>query len=238
MQRRETRLEKILAVKAEQERRAAERFAQKQIEYAAKLKEREEKEQKRGRKLGGKVPQAPEPSPQNKDQANFTDGDSCIMPTANGFEQAYNAQATVDIAMMLIVSQHVSQNPNDKQEVAPALAVLSRLLDDLGCITKAAADSGYFSKDNTQQFEKAGIEPYMANAPQYHNPTLEERFAKAPVVPKDPNWMEAMTHRMKTEAGKKILCQTQIYRRTRVWYYQRSYGVSSFYATWFGRCAR
>ncbi len=60
---------------------------------------------------------------------------------------------------MLIIGQHVSQNPNDKQEVAPALRVLSSLPDELGSIAKAAADSGYFSKDNTQQFEAAKIEP-------------------------------------------------------------------------------
>jgi DNA modification methylase len=86
---------------------------------------------------------------------------------------------------MLIVGQHVSQNPNDKQEVAPALAVLSRLPDDLGSIAKAAADSGYFSKDNTRQFEKAAIEPYMPNGRQHHNPTLEERFAQVPEAPKE-----------------------------------------------------
>ena len=53
-------------------------------DYSAKLKEREEKEQERGRKLGSKPPKAPEPGPQAKDQANFTDGDSLIMPTASG----------------------------------------------------------------------------------------------------------------------------------------------------------
>jgi hypothetical protein len=84
------------------------------------------------------------------------------------------------------------------QEVTPALAVLSRLPDDLGSIAKAAADSGYFSKDNTQQFEKAKIEPYRPNGRQHHNPTLEERFAKAPKAPKDPDSVDAMTHRMKT----------------------------------------
>jgi hypothetical protein len=197
-------LAKITEVKAELERRAAERFAQEQAEYVAKLKAREEKEQQRGRKLGGKAPKAPEPDPQAKDQASFTDGDSRIMPTASGFEQAYNAQASVDIATMLIVGQHVSQNPNDKQEVTPALDVLSRLPDDLGSIVKAAADSGYFSKDNTQKFEKADIEPYMPNGRQHHNPTLEERFAKAPEAPKDPDSVDAMAHRMKTEAGKKF----------------------------------
>jgi hypothetical protein len=207
LQRREARLEKITEVKAELERRAAKRYALEQAEYLAKLKEREKKEQDRGRKLGGKAPKAPEPGPQDKDQANFTDGDSRIMPTASGFEQAYNAQASVDLATMLIVGQHVSQNPNDKQEVAPALDVLSRLPDDLGSIAKAAADSGYFSKDNTQQFEKAGIEPYMPNGRQHHNPTLEERFAKAPEAPKDPDSVDAMTHRMKTEAGKKFYAQ-------------------------------
>jgi hypothetical protein len=44
-------------------------------------------------------------------------GSLCIMPTASGFEQAYNVQASVDIATMLTVGQQVSQNPNDKQEV-------------------------------------------------------------------------------------------------------------------------
>jgi transposase len=207
LQRREVRLAKIAEVKAELKRRAAERYAQEQADYVAKLKEREEKEQQRGRKLGGKAPKAPEPGPQAKDQANFTDGDSRIMPTASGFEQAYNAQASVDIATMLIVGQHVSQNPNDKQEVAPALAVLSRLPDDLGSIAKAAADSGYFSKDNTRQFEKAAIEPYMPNGRQHHNPTLEERFAQVPEAPKDPDSVDAMAHRMKTEAGKKFYAQ-------------------------------
>jgi hypothetical protein len=207
LQRREVRLAKITEVKAELERRAAERFTQEQAEYEAKLKEREEKEQQRGRKLGGKAPKAPEPDPQAKDQANFTDGDSRIMPTASGFEQAYNAQASVDIATMLIVGQHVSQNPNDKQEVTPALDVLSRLPEDLGSIVKAAADSGYFSKDNTQKFEKADIEPYMPNGRQHHNPTLEERFAKAPEAPKDPDSVDAMAHRMKTEAGKAFYAQ-------------------------------
>jgi hypothetical protein len=42
---------------------------------------------------------------------------------------------------------------------------------------------------------------------QHQNPTLEERFAKAPEVPKDPDLVEAMAHRMKTEAGKEFYTQ-------------------------------
>ena len=78
------------------------------------------------------------------------------MPTKTGFEQVYNAQASVDNTTMLIVAQHVSQNPNDKQEVAPAIKELLSLPAELGDIKRAAADSGYFIKDNIQKFEEAG----------------------------------------------------------------------------------
>jgi len=40
------------------------------------------------------VPAAAVPAP--KDQYNFTDPDSRIMPSSQGFVQAYNAQAAVD----------------------------------------------------------------------------------------------------------------------------------------------
>jgi len=208
LQRREVRLEKIAEIKTELEKRAAERYAQEQAEHEAKLKTREEKEKASGRKLGGRKPKAPEPGARDKDQANFTDGDSRIMPMAGGgFEQAYNAQATVDLDTMLIIGQHVSQNTNDKQEVAPALEQLSNLPSELGDIKKAAADNGYFSKKNIDKFEAAGIEPYLPNGRQHHNPTLEERFPKETEMPKDADSVVAMEHRMKSEAGREFYAQ-------------------------------
>ena len=78
LERREARLDKIKEVKAEIELRAQARYEQEQAEYEAKLRAREAKEKARGRKLGGKKPQAPEPGPRAKDQVNFTDGDSRI----------------------------------------------------------------------------------------------------------------------------------------------------------------
>ena len=66
------------------------------------------------------------------------------MPVSGGgFEQAYNAQASVDMETMLIVGNHVSQQPNDKQEVEPALAQLDQLPESLGQVEKAALDSGF-----------------------------------------------------------------------------------------------
>ena len=46
---------------------------------------------------------------------------------------------------LLIVGNHVSQQPNDKQEVEPALAQLDQLPQSLGQVEKAALDSGFFS---------------------------------------------------------------------------------------------
>ena len=205
LQRREARLEKIGEIKAEIQQRAQARYEQEKAEYEARLAERAAKEQARGRKLGGQPPKVPEPGPQAKDQVNFTDSESRIMPVAGGgFEQAYNAQASVDIKTMLIVGNHVSQQPNDKQEVEPALAELDKLPESLGEVEKAALDSGFFSAHNTKRFEGKGIEPYIAYGRQTHNLSLEERFAAPPPPPENPDALTAMQHRLKTEAGKQF----------------------------------
>jgi transposase len=202
VERRSARLAKIGEIKAEIEQRAQIRYAQEQVAYAAKLAERAAKEQSRGRKLGGKPPQAPTPGPRAQDQVNFTDPESRIMPMAGGgFAQAYNAQATVDMATLLIVDNHVSQHPNDQQEVAPALAGLDHLPASLGKVEKAALDAGFFSAANTQQFGPTGIEPYIAAGRQPHYPSLAERFAPLPAPPVDPDPVAAMQYRLKTEAG-------------------------------------
>ena len=136
---------------------------------------------------------------------NFTDEESRIMPVSGGgFEQAYNAQASVDMETMLIVGNHVSQQPNDKQEVEPALAQLDQLPESLGQVEKAALDSGFFSEHNTNCLEGKGIEPYIAAGRQTHNLSLEERLAPPPSIPQNPDGVAAMKYRLKTEAGKEF----------------------------------
>ncbi len=87
---------------------AAARYAEEQAAHEAK---RAAREQARGRKCGGKPPQAPTPGPRAEDQVNFTDGDSRIMPVSGGgFELAYHAQATVTMGSLLIIGAHVTQH--------------------------------------------------------------------------------------------------------------------------------
>ncbi len=127
------------------------------------------------------------------------------MPTSGGgFEQAYNAHVSVDMDTMLIVGNHISQNPNDKQEVKPALTQLNQLPETLGQVKRAALDSGFFSEDNAQRLVENEIEPYIACGRQSHNLTLEERLTTAPAPPENPDAITAMKHRFKTEVGKQF----------------------------------
>jgi transposase len=203
LKRREDRLVQIAEVKIEIERRAAARDAEEQAAHEAKLTERAAKEQARGRKLGGKPPQVPAPGPRPKDQINFTDGESRIMPVAGGgFAQAYNAQATVTVGSLLIIGAHVTQHPNDKQEIEPALAALAQLPTTLGVIVGLNADNGYLSEGNVNQVVKAGIEPLIALGRQSHHEALAERLAPVPAPPENPTALQAMQHRLKTPEGK------------------------------------
>ena len=82
--------------------------------YQEQFAARQSKEQSTGKKPRGKAPEPPKEDPHDKDQYNFTDPESRIMKVRGGCEQSYNAQATVEVASMLIVSQHVTDQANDK----------------------------------------------------------------------------------------------------------------------------
>jgi transposase len=203
--RREQRLAVIAAAKQEIARRAQERFEREQAEYAQKLERRAAHEKETGKKPGGKPPKAPTREPQSKDQVNFTDEESRIMPTASGgFEQTYNAQAGVDVDTHLIVEQHLTQHTNDQQEVAPAVANLQALPEPLGEVAVLLADTGYHSAANVACCEQADIAPLMPAKREGHNPPFAERFAEDPEPLPDATPLQAMAHRLKTAAGKAL----------------------------------
>ena len=204
LKRREQRLAKIAAAKAEIEARARERFEREQAAYEDKLARRKEKEERTGKKPGGRPPKAPSSEPKDKDQVSLSDEDSRIMPSHDGFVQSYNAQASVDDDTHLIVEQHITQQPNDKQEVAPTVERLQQLPEALGEADKLLADTGYFSEANVNTCESNGITPYIPEGRQGHNAPLHERFADAPPAPEQPNAVDAMRHRLKTREGKVI----------------------------------
>lgn len=203
--RREERLSAIARAKAEIERRAAERQAEEQAEYEKKLAERKAKEHETGKKPRGKQPKPPEPGPRDKDQVSLTDDESRIMPVSGGgFDQCYNAQASVDIETMLIVGQHLSQNPNDKLEIDPALETLKALPEQLGTVEGLLADAGYFSEANVESCMEENILPFISAHRDKHNQSLKERFAEPDPLPENADVLTQMTHRLQTQAGRAI----------------------------------
>ncbi len=176
LERREKRLGIIEAAIEELERRAAERYRLEKEEYDAKMAAREEKEKATGKKSKGKKPAEPKPGPADKDQVNFTDDQSRIMPVSGGgFEQSYNAQAVVDNDSRLIVGVDLDNSPADSRALQPVLEDMKRNPEGLTTPEKVMADAGYCSNDNVEYCEERGIEPLISIGREQHNMPLAER---------------------------------------------------------------
>ncbi len=205
LKRREERLAAIARAKEEIQARAQARFEREQAEFEEKQAKRKAYEKQTGKKPRGKKPKPPTPEPQPKDQVNLTDEESRIMPTSSGgFEQAYNAQAGVDVETHLVVEQHVTQHTNDKQEIEPALEHIAELPAELGQAESILADTGYFSEANVERCEEANIAPFIPEKREKHNLPLEARFAEDPDPPENPKPVQAMRHRLQTKEGKAL----------------------------------
>jgi hypothetical protein len=206
--RRQDRLEAIAQAKVIIEERAAKRYAQEQKEYEEKVAERTAKTEATGKKPRGREPKPPTPGPRKKDQVNLTDEESRIMPSSDkGFVQAYNAQVAVDVDTMLIVESHISQAPNDKQEIIPTLAFLGGLPEKLGKVDTILADAGYYSTDNAASCERSGIEPYIPPNRDKHHQPFADRFTDPPPLPENAVPIDKMRHKLKTVEGRKIYAQ-------------------------------
>ena len=176
LKRREKRLDLIEEAMKEIERRAAEQYRMEKEEYDAKIAAREKQEKATGKKRGGKKPAEPKPGPADKDQVNFTDDESRIMPVSGGgFEQAYNVQAVVDNAGRLIVAVDLGRSSVDKQALQPVLEDMKRNPEGLTTPEIVLADAGYCSKANTDYCEERGIEPLIYIGREQHNMPLVER---------------------------------------------------------------
>jgi transposase len=166
LRRRETRLAKIREAKAELEEEARQ-----QAEAAAREAERERKQQEAAGKKGRRAPSVLDPQaarPKGKAQKNFTDPESRIMKdgATKAFEQAYNAQVAVDGEAQIVVAAAVTQQANDKLQLAPMVGQVEKNLD-----TKPAtvtADAGYYSDAAITDKRLEGIDLYVAVERQKH----------------------------------------------------------------------
>jgi transposase len=201
---RKERLENLAKAKAVLEARAKERYELEKADYDAKMKEREEKAKKQGKKPRGKPPEPPHEGPNEKDQYNFTDPDSRIMKnsTNSGYDQHYNAQVAVAQDTLLIVATSLSNHPNDKREAEPTLDALS---PKLGQPEGAALDHGFFSEHNILALAQRNIEPYIATGREPHYKSVEALLGNLPAEPlADASPKEKMAYKLATQIGKEI----------------------------------
>lgn len=202
--RREQRLAALAQAKAKIEQRAAERHALEQREHEAKCAKRQA-QREAGKKPRGPDPQPPSSEPKAGDQVNLTDEESRIMPTSGGgFEQSYNAQATVDTETMLVVTAHVTQATNDKREIAPVLDKLEALPQALGEVSTLLADTGYFSAANVNACQAQGIEPMLSMRRESHHIAVLKRFAPDAPAPETDDPLVKMAHRLGTRQGRAL----------------------------------
>jgi IS5 family transposase len=122
--------------------------------------------------------------------------------SGGGFEQCYNAQAAVDAPTMLVVATGLTQAPNDKQQVTPMIKTLQDQQARLGSVTTLIADTGFCSESNVNACDKAKMEPLIAQARQDHHPHWSERFTEPSALQADATPMQAMAHRLKTQADR------------------------------------
>lgn len=202
--RREARLAALAEAQRKIAARAQERFEQEQAEYQQKQAKRQA-QRDQGKKPRGREPKAPLPGARDTDQVNLTDEESRIMPiSGGGFEQCYNAQAGVDTETMLVVSAHITQATNDKQQVEPALSKLCALPEALGTATDLLADTGYFSQTNVQACIGSNIQPSLAVARDQHHWSVFERFAPDEPVPDTEDPVALMKHQLTTQSGRAL----------------------------------
>ena len=112
-------------------------------------------------------------------QRNFTDPESRILKTKDGYIQGYNAQAAVDATAQIIVAHTLSNNGSDQAQFAPLLdgikTNLKRNPDEV------SADAGYCSAANLATLGGRRINGYIATGRQHHG--AKSATAKRPLKP-------------------------------------------------------
>lgn len=156
------RLEKIRQAKAELE---AEAKAAAEAESEARAAAEEQRRAQGGKKTG-RPAAPPKTEPDGKAQRNFTDAESRILKTRDGFIQGYNAQAAVDGGHQIIVAQTLTNSSSDQAQLAP---LLDGIRANLGRNPReVSADAGYCSDANLGTLSRRRIRAYIATGRQKH----------------------------------------------------------------------
>ena len=134
--------------------------------------------------------------PPDRAQRNFTDPDSRILPTRDGFVQGYNGQIAVDAAYQVIVAHRLVTNSADSRALVP---LVDGVRPHLGRKPRElSGDAGFANEANLSALKQRRITAYLAPGRARHgeaNATGRRKLTKTPL-------MSAMATRLK-RAGRR-----------------------------------
>jgi transposase len=113
-----------------------------------------------GMRWQGRVLRGADGGPPDRAQKNFTDPDSRILPTRDGFVQGYNGQIAVDATHQVIVAHRLVTTAADYRGLAP-------LLDDVQAHLgrkprEVSGDAGFATEANLAALKQRRIKGYLA----------------------------------------------------------------------------
>lgn len=196
---------KLEAARAQIEARHKAKQEREQAEYERNVKAREDRIKKGENR--GRVPKPPDPDPAPKTQQNLTDADSRLMRKnlRSGFEQAYNAQLTVDAdGTQLILSARVTNHSCDKNELLPNIEAIPETLERP---TRVLADTGYLNQHHGKPLEEQGMDLYIAPGKDARRRAHDFRPEPSECKPKQQErsaWTRAMRAKLDTEEGRTL----------------------------------
>jgi transposase len=127
---------------------------------------------------GGGGGEGEAPKVKAKAQRNFTDPESRILKTGDGFIQGYNAQLAVDSAHQIIVAHDVKAEQNDAPQMP---AMLAQIRANTGRqAAELSADNGYFSESNLRELKKRRVRGYIAPGRTKHGNAERSKKRAAP----------------------------------------------------------
>ena len=111
------------------------------------------------RRRASQAKRAEDGGPPDKAQRNFTDPDSRILPTKDGFIAGYNGQIAVDHVHQIILAQRLATNPADYAALIP---LVDQAKANLGRgLREVSGDSGFATEADLTAMAARKIRAYL-----------------------------------------------------------------------------
>lgn len=154
-----------------------------------------------------RVPFDRDGNPKPGAQRNYTDPDSKIMKSGDGYIQGYNCQTVVDAEHQVIVSQAVSNQAPDQEHLR---SLLNGAVENCGRVPKRfTADAGYWSEENDRFCRNLGTDAYISTARKQHGSSQSSSSASSSNSSKA-TAKQRMAEKCATEEGRAIYARRKV----------------------------